>query len=276
MVLDHSKATAKISLTGLAISCFNASTNNWEVALIRHPLHQLKITVSKALPDMTRADLSFEVDEQHRIFITAANAITPEEPLFRRDPFNRQDRINSHQEDIRWIVDFEREFNGGKPINLTRPDFAITELFVSQPTLYADKDQILNELDLLKVGGITSQQSVPPQPFGDVSEICHADISCNKGGAVILRVEGPLGFSVELPHIEGATHGIRIENLCCQDNGTGGNPTTVSDFHLYFDLVKLPNGAEFDLKPRHRGQNGSDAVCNPGFLGSSTGILPIS
>ena len=277
MSIDHSTATAKISLTGLALSCFNEATGNWEVALLRHPLHQLKITVNKMLPNGSSSQMTFDVDNQHKIFIKAENAIVPKENLFMDGPFDRKDRQQSNPEDIRWIVDLEHEFNQGKPLNLIRPELDVTEMFVSQPLLYADKHHVLNEMDLLKVSGPQPQRIDDAQPFGSVSEICHADLSCQKGGRVELRIEGPLGFEVKLPHLPGATHGIRIENLCDEHQGkAAGIANGVSDFSLYFDLVQLPNGARFDLKPRHQGQHGSDAVCNPILLGSRESLLPIS
>src|SRR5262249_38949170 len=154
--------------------------------------------------------LTFELDDQHSIFITAANAVVPAEPLFMRDPFDRLNPGASDLEDIRFIVDFEREFNNAQPLNVMAPGGAtsITEMFVSQPTLYADPDQQLDDMRLVNLA--TSEET----PFGTLSEVCNADIECNEGGAVILQIQGPLGFSMQLPRIAGQTHNIRVDNSC--------------------------------------------------------------
>jgi hypothetical protein len=279
MPLDHSKATATVSVTGVAISCLNETTHNWEVGLVRVPRHELRITVAKVLPSGEVAQVTFQLDDnRHSIFITAANEVIPEQPLFQKEPFGRKNP-DSDPEDIRWIVDLEREFNNEKPLELTAK-FPMTGLLVSHPTLYADSDKLRKEMKLLNLADPNEQ----PTEFGTLSEACKADIVCKEGGGVILRVEGPLGFSMLLPHIPGATHGIRIENDCppkpkaAGANGTGTQPATNgherTDFNLYFDIVKFGAGVNFDLSAPE-GIHGSDAVCNPAFMGSRGSLLPV-
>ena len=264
MPLDHEKATAKISVTGLAISSFNETTRNWEVALIKDEKHVLRLRVVKFDDNGDRSIATFEINDKHKIFVTAANAVVPDEPLFMRDPFDRKNIEISHPEDFRWIVDFEREFNSGNRIDMKK--VPATELFVSQPVLYAESDHKRRDLDLVNLGTNESTE------FGTLAEICNGDITCNPGGAVILRVEGPLGFSIDLPHVEGHTHKIRIENECPPDPNVESPPPT--DFSLYFKMMELPAEQQFDLK-RKPGGEGSDAVCNIGFMGTRASFLPL-
>jgi hypothetical protein len=264
MPLEHEKATAKVSVTGLAISSFNETTRNWEVALIHDPKHVLRLKVAKFDADGESSRATFEIDEKHKIFITAANAVVPDEPLFMSEPFDRKSVDASHPEDFRWIVDFEREFNGGNRIDMKK--VPATELFVSQPVLYAEKDHQRREMDLLNIG--TKELT----DFGTLAEVCNGDITCNPGGAVMLRVEGPLGFAIDLPHIEGRTHRIIIENECTAPPNVASPPP--SDFSLYFKMMELPPEQQFDLK-RKPGHEGSDAVCNIGFMGKRTSFLPL-
>lgn len=268
MPLDHSKATAKVSVTGLALGCLNRMTRNWEVALIRAPGHVLRITVNKKAEDGSSSDMTFEVDNQHRIFVTAANAVVPAEPLYMAENFDRLNPGESDLEDIRFLVDFERDFNHGQPLPIAPPngDTAITEMFVSQPTLYADPDQ---QLDDMRLVNLTTNEETP---FGTLSEVCNADIECNEGGAVILQIQGPLGFSIDLPRIAGVTHNIRIDNSCPAGTVPTGRPT---DFNRYFSVVTLPNGNTFDLRTVE-GPQGSDAVCNMGGVNSRDSLLPIT
>jgi len=263
MPLEHDKATAKISVTGLAISSFNETTRNWEVALVKEERHSLRLKVIKFCADGDSSEAMFEIDDKHKIFITAANAVVPDEPLFMSEPFDRKQPDICHPEDFRWIVDFEREFNGGGRIDVKK--VPATELFISQPVLYADKDHKKRDMRLLDLN--TNEET----DFGTIAEVCHGDIFCKPGGAVMLRVEGPLGFSIDLPHIEGNTHRIRIENDCFEDVEV--EAAQPSDFSLYFGMMNLPGDQKFDLK-RKPGGEGSDAVCNLGFIGTRA-ILPL-
>ena len=282
MALNDTKPTATISVTGLALSCFNEATRNWEVGFIKAARHVLRVTVAKVSADHSTSQITFEIDRKHRVFVTAANAEVPAQPLFMSEHFDRKNREASHRQDIRWIVDLEKEFNDGNPLELMS-DVSITELFVSQPTLYADQDDVLPNMKLLKL-------TEPPEEseFGTVSETCHADITCNEGGAVIIRVEGPLGFSMVLPHIPGLTHAVVFNNEClpaaknaganAHPQGAAANSAQPTDFSLYFNFLKVGDTVgdrlKFDLRSATE-EHGSDAVCNPVLLGSRTKLLPV-
>ena len=274
MPLDHSKATATISVTGLALSCYNPTTNNWEVGLLRQAPHVLRITVAKFADADNSSQATFEIDKQHKIYITAANAVVPDEPLYKRDPFSRTSPGTSDREDFRWIVDFDTEFPGYKPVSVERPDdLAITELYVASPVLYADKKDQLDQLTLVNLA--TDERT----EFGTIAQKCHADITCNEGGAVILRVDGPLGFSLDLPHIDGVTHRILIENLCPEGKEGFISETGEkrSDFNHYYSIISLPRDVTFDLltPEQLKGGEGTDAVCNPGTLGGRGRLFPV-
>jgi hypothetical protein len=298
-ILDHSKATVTISLEGLALGCFNEKTRNWEVGLIREDCHVPRVTVGKVDADGNSSEITFEVDEQHKIFISGTNVVAPEQPLFQQDPFDRKNPGRSNREDIRWIIDLEKEFNQGKELELL-DTFPINELYISEPTIYANQDRRLTNMTLLD---LATEPPTDKGSFGTVSAICNADIVCNEGGAVTVRVEGPLGFSIELPHIPGETHGIKIENLCppAMNNknaqaqpeslsasnpvaqpqpppqpaaqSPANGPHKASDFSLYFKLAKFDT--VFDLKSP-AGEHGSDAVCNPALLGTRSSLFPVS
>ena len=264
MPLDHGRATATISVTGLALGCLNRATRNWEVAIIRAPGHVLRITVNKVAADGSSSDITFEVDNQHRIFITAANAVIPENQLFMAEHFDRLNPGASDLEDIRFLVDFGTEFQGSDQLQLTAPNgnTSVTRLFVSQPTVYADPERQLDNMRLLNLTNNTERN------FGTVAQFCNADIECNEGGAVILQVEGPLGFSMNLPRIPGRRHHIRIDNSCPPGAVPTGRPT---DFNQYFSVVRLPSGETFDLRTVE-GPQGSGAVCNKGIVTSKNDL----
>jgi hypothetical protein len=265
MPLDHANVTATISVTGLALGCYNRNTSNWEIALIRHPRHLLTVKVTKEMPK-GRADLTFQIDNRHSIFVEGVNIIPPAEPLFMPGDFDRK-KTGNDPEDLRWLVDLEKELNNNQPVVLKQSEFPVTSLFVAQPVIYSNPTKFLaGSVDLMKLA------NKDVKPFGTVGEAGDADITCGEGGAVILRIEGPLGFKIELPHMAGATHRVEFENLCPDSPGKG--PEVPSDFTLYYSMVQDTAGEKFDLiVPDHK--NGVGAVCNAVFLGERDSLFPL-
>ncbi len=269
MPLDHTGVTATVSVTGLALGCYNRATRNWEVALLRHPRHVLNIDVKTTTPE-GETKVTFQVDGQHNIFVEAENVIEPETPLFMPGaPFDRQAEGND-PEDLRWLVDLENELNNGDQVVLRRPAFPVTEMYVSSPVLYADFKAI-RDTQLIKM---TADNATTP--FGKLSETGKADIRCQDGGRVLLRIEGPLGFNVPLPHVPGTTHQIEIDNSCPDPPlSPSGEPS--SDFKLYYEVVKDTGGDKFDLKAVGEGPiSGDGGVCNLGNLGARDHLFPIT
>jgi hypothetical protein len=265
MPLDHTNATGTISVTGLALGCYNPATSNWEVGFIRHPRHVLNVKVTKQTSEGS-ANMTFQIDNRHSIIVDAVNGIPPAEPLFTPGDFDRQ-KPGNDPEDLRWLVDLERELNNNEPVVLKQPEFPVTPLLVSHPVIYANPTKFLvGSADLVKL----SDKDV--KPFGRVGEAGNADITCEVGGAVILRIDGPLGFSIELPHIAGATHKVEMENLC--PDSPGKSPEQPSDFTLYYSIVQDTAGEKFDISVKNHA-NGVGAVCNAVFLGARDSLFPL-
>lgn len=291
--LNHAEATAMVSITGLALGCYNKATQNYEVGLIRQNTHTLRIEVKKQLA-AGHSRMVYEIkDSQHRIFIDAENAVVPDPAIFTvGDTFDRNDREHNH-EDFRWVIDFEKDLNGDRPVNLKPPEVPVTEMYISKPQLYADSD--LMSLDPYLLVHIDPQTNKPvaneePEVFGLFTEGIKADITCQNGGAVVLRVDGPQGFAVQLPHGTGRPHEIIITNICPPkenaQSGTsstgesGGTATTdpnafePTDFSLFYSLIADTNGKKFDLKPTGD-EHGEGAVCNGGSLGTRGSLFPL-
>ena len=297
MPLSHNNVTATVSLTGLALGCYNKSTQNYEVGLIRQKTHTLTIEVTKKLAGGDSV-MKFTLDKNHRIFIDAENAILPENPIYMDgENFSRSDDTHD-KEDFRWVIDFEKELNNGNPVTLQRPEeLVVTEMYVSKPTLYADRLLMSADPFLLVTIDPTTNGPVneAPKDFGLFTEGIKADIRCQNGGAVILRVDGPQGFQIHLPHGSAAPHEIVIENICPpKANGTsngandeeaasttGGESNGAdtefipSDFSLYYSLIVDTDGKKFDLKPSNPDEEGEGAVCNGSSLGSRASLFPL-
>ncbi len=280
--LDHGKAAVKVSVTGLALSCFNPQTHEWEVNLIHDPQHTLTIFVKRFLPNVGKySESTLELGPGNKISISASRAIRHTQSLFKvGDGFDRKNPAANHEEDLRWIVDFEREFNKNERVKLSRPS-NVTELYVSDPVLYADAARKSGNMMLVNL----ENRKAKEEPFGALGEACNADIQCVAGGSVTLRVDGPEEFLLVLPFIPGKPHEITFRNECLPsslpieslevgDREPGeAEPTPVTDFSLYFPLLNLPKR---DVKkkedPNEAGRAGADAVCNPSFLSVTTSL----
>lgn len=269
MALQHDEATATVLVTGLGLSAYNYSTQNWEIGFLRNPRHLLTIEVTKQMEGGEPSWMKFQLDAQHRIFINSERAIAPDSPIYTvGETFDRTDSEHDN-EDFRWVVDFENQLNGGEEVELKIPAVPVTEMYVSKPVLYADTDTFsLDPLD------IVDTEAEDTSEFGFITEGAKADITCQDGGTVILRVEGPQGFEIYLPHRAGEPHFIHVDNTC-PEHEEAMSPGDSSDFFLYYDMIESTNGTKFDLKHRE-GDEGEGAVCNMGFLGASSSLFPIS
>jgi len=291
MPLPHQNVTAMVSLTGLALGCYNKATQNYEVALLRQPTHTLTIEVKKQLPGGVSRMIYQIADVQHRIFIDAENARVPEPEIFTAgETFDRND-TNHDPEDFRWVIDFEMDLNGKAEVNLKPPTVPVTEMYISKPQLYADTDLMTPDKYLLVQIDPQTNKPVPNQQapeFGLFTEGIKADIMCQNGGAVILRVDGPQGFQVHLPHGSAKPHEIIIKNLCppkvkSGDQGGGGGATTTTspddmkptDFREFYSVIVDTDGKMFDLKETFDDERGEGAVCNGSTLGKRDSLFPL-
>jgi len=295
--LDHPNATATVSITGLALGCYNTSTQNYEVGFLRHNCHKLTIEVKKRLPDGDSV-LKYEiVDFRHRIFIDAENAVSPEDPIYIVDGDFDRTRLVGDAEDFRWVIDFENDLNSGVPVDLRPPTVPVTEMYIAKPRLYADRLLMTSSaFDRVTIDPGTNRPITNqlPETFGFFSEGIKADITCQNGGAVIFRVDGPQGFQVHLPHGYGP-HEITIKNICApkaseeenpsgtseseEEDITGGSATAGSsaepqptDFRLYYSVIRQTNGETFDLQSTVHGEG---AVCNGSTLGQRSSLFPL-
>ena len=276
MPLSHENVTATVSVTGLALGCYNATTQNYEVALLRHGCHILTIEVDKQIEGGT-SRLKFQLDTNHRIFIDTENGLFPENPIYTDgEDFVRTDPTHDN-EDFRWVVDFEKNLNNNNEVVLqpptdltTKEAIPVTEMYVSKPLLYADAE--LMALDnFMLVDTSVPVRDQDPTLFGLFTEGIKADIRCQNGGAVILRVEGPQGFQIHLPHHDGETHLIKVDNTCPAKSNAGPS----SDFTLYYSVITETDGTQFDVRSEVGPTSGEGAVCNGSFLGVRGSLFPL-
>jgi len=277
MPLLHEDVTATLFVSGLALGCYNATTQNYEVGLLRSGCHVLTIEVIKQLGYGRTSRLKFELDTNHRIFIDTENGILPQNPFYTSgDAFDRTD-VNHDHEDFRWVVDFEKELNNNTPVVLRAPvdtegdepePIPVTEMYVSKPLLYADPAELKPRRLLLVDKGPTAES---PKVFGFLTEGVKADIKCQESGGVVLRVSGPQGFQIQLRHHNESPHLIKVDNNCPDEEAD----EETTDFNKYYTLITQTNGTQYDVQLENRDQEGEGAVCNGSFLGVRGSLFPI-
>ena len=270
MPLEHSNAIATITVTGLALSCYNPATKNWEIGFIQAGCHNLIATVT--IPTAQDGNkIVFQVDAQHTISVECINPVFPQDPPIYRLPgaFNRQATSGFDLEDLRWVVDFDEELNH-RPVQLKRPDHPIVPMYVNKPrSLYADKRRFKSD-DRANLVRVADRSVV--RPFTQFSEGAKADL---QGDALVLRVVGPLGFSLTLPRVAGARpYDILMDNSCPEEPPAANPSSLPSDFPLYYSVIRDTSGDQFDIDVPKDG-HGEGAVCNTGFLSDTDHLFPL-
>lgn len=272
MPLDHSNVTASVSITGLALGRYNVETNNYEVGFIRDLKHLLTITVLRHGADNTVSTMTFELDKRHRIFIETHGGLAPPERFYKPTENFDRNAEGQDREDFQWIMDLQKDLNQGQDPQLKKPELPVTETYISRPMLYADPTGFAS-------GPVKKVNVADPNdatPFGELCETIKGDIRCENGGAVILRIEGPLGFTLPpLEYIPGQTHEIVMKNLCPTPAAAGPAGGSASDFIVYYSVIEDTAGQRFNLQLENPDVHNPDGVCNGSNFGSEGALFPL-
>jgi hypothetical protein len=174
-------------------------------------------------------------------------------------------------------------------------------MYIAKPRLYGDRELMTPEPFVrvtIDPGTNKPVAGEDPEVFGFFTEGIKADITCQHGGAVIFRVDGPQGFQVHLPHGHGhGPHQITIKNICppkaaaseeedtsgaadgeeeditgVSDTGGSSADPQPTDFRLYYSLIRDTDGETFDLQSTAHGEG---AVCNGSTLGQRGSLFPL-
>ena len=256
MPLDHSKATVTVSVAGLALSCINPlKQSRCEVGLLRCDRH-------RPVLDIQRIELRHEDGEPkcssliyHSLNLNEDILINVEHPdkgrisdckkgtsTYIRRGFDRLSDMGD-PEDFRWIADLEGpEFHNRKLI-INHSKLKPT-IFISDGVLYT-RQKTAETLARVSTNGKLS-----PFPLGKFAYGMNVDISCPKGGEVVLsnHSDGRTSetgdhCSVRLPQDDFVRYLITIENHCRVADEMEG-----TDFRLFYEAIKDPTGKKFDLR----------------------------
>ncbi|MFL6332935.1 MAG: hypothetical protein ACJ754_06270 [Pyrinomonadaceae bacterium] len=251
MTLNHNQATAKVTVDGLALGCYNKDESKWDLAYLHHPhppLHNLGLLVDN--------DLIVTNPPPFRISLIEFVAVNPQTPNYPGSPNGFFDigRIADRRvdpapdddaaENFRWTINLEDQ--GDVPhgnVQLKKPPFRLTRAFINNGVFYTTA---LSPKNLLKASFTSDPHDDPNNmSLGDIkshilgktNDQIAADIFCAPAdGKVIIKVDGvPV---VELPHRPGDPWQISLTNLCPPTLPTG-QKFEKGDFHLFYDVLNV-------------------------------------
>jgi hypothetical protein len=250
VTLPHENATAKITIDGLALCCFNQAGRKWEIGYLHlnsQPQHDLILQIE----DETPIDIPATIRE---ITFTAVNPQTPSFPGSARgffDPIGRRpDRhifptTADELENFRWIIDLQdpRDTGHGNA-NGRRAPFPVTRAFLHEAVLYTSR---LSSREVFRIPFTGRPEHNPNQMdeptrqgfrFGLTNDETAADIFCAPtNGAVRIEIPGVLPQPRVLPHRPGNPWKICLTNLCFR-----AIPSTIfdiGDFQLFYEVLTV-------------------------------------
>ena len=257
MPLDHSKANVTISVAGLALSCINKrKQNRCEIGILRCDRHSPALDIQRIeLDPYTKSPLrstfiphSLNLDED--IFIDAVRENTDHithcergTSTYMRRGFDRLDDIGD-EDDFRWVPDLEGPEFHNRKLRIKRRSILQPTIFLSDGILYT-RQKTDERFARISLNGKPS-----PVPLGKFAHGLSADIMGLDGGELVLgnRSEGEspersARCLIRLPQSDYVKYLITIENECLLGDETDG-----TDFRLFYEAVKDPDGQRFDLR----------------------------
>jgi hypothetical protein len=272
MTLDHTKATATITLDGLGICCFNNRTHQWQVAFLRQPEHDLRLSVFKGLNSILPEQI---VSAGSRVNIYTQKGVCPDyektfkEGFFDNGPVNRKagPANDAERENFRWVVDLadSRELPQGN-VKLKKSELGGVLTTISDAVFYT-KDlsaSTPNDLFLLPEGvdpNQLAQAELAQHEFGRINDVIAADIVCEPGGSVVVEVDGRIVSMLEAQ--PGGSYTIALDNARMEhDHGHPAPGIQKGDFSLYYDAVDVTKKLALWGLPSHEhsGRVSCDAI----------------
>jgi hypothetical protein len=239
MSTDQSQVTARISFEGLFVFCFN-DKKQCEIGVIKHVDHVTTLNIMRIDPDGRVNHVEHELKTEKDIWIEVVNPA--EQGAFPYTPgeFDRRNEKGDDR-DFRWIPDLEGPEFHNKNLTIYSANFK-SIMRITDGRFYT----------MVKPREIFARETVgssdPPKYFGRVAEVVGVDIVCRsvRGSGVSFRNEGKGGISTKLPQKDGTKYEITIKNTRVH-HIPGAVRETQSDFRLYYDVARDPEGTQYDL-----------------------------
>lgn len=266
-------ATITLRFTGLLVFCFDKRSKICQVGALPKN-HKLRFGVTKKGPgiendsEQTLTIPPSLIDQASDLWLDVEGEPALEQRA--AEPFiaGKRDESPTDPQDFRWVVDLEGRHFYDRPLKVRdgalRPILSVaTGLFYSA---------ILSP-DLYRTVPVTSngarRRSTRGRNFGYIAEYIGADIYLTRPDqALVLRVGRNGSELLRLHNEEGKTYEISV------GNGDTPQAPAGSDFHYYYDAIKLERGEPRILiepcgLPPLRG---TDHPCVPILLSKSDGF----
>ena len=263
MPLNHSQATATVTVAGLALfrTIGHKSAKQCEVGILQCDNHALELRIEEIIlgadgitPQCSRV-INPEFDLDKDIFITAKDpldngVIAHKDDRRGRRPSNKNQKFDD-VEDFRWIVDFTSpDFNNGPvtPVpdleNTTNPKAFKPKIHFTNGTLYT----AAITLDYFARESVTNRED---QLFiGQIGFRAGLDIKCgdqHNSGIELGNQGGKTQFLPKRPYRNKprVRYEISIDNICpaSAEMMAGG-----TDFRFYYDAITTNDRKRFDLR----------------------------
>ena len=242
--IDHSKATAIITIDGLGVCCFARGGLVWQVGLLREPGH----TLTLAIDGLTPRPILIPVNARF-IKISTVNGLQPdygsEYPggCYDAGEVNRllaptaSPGTAQFKENMRWAVDLRNPADVGQDdLELKLPSkFKVTFMEISNSLAYVVKPfpKELYRVPSDKNPNSMTKPQLEKLRFGYTSDLIGFDIQCHDGGEVSVDIDGDIQ---RLPKQAGKSWQVDFRNM---------DPPSISppgyakgDFHIYYDALK--------------------------------------
>lgn len=265
MALDHNAATATIILDGLAVCCFNKKTLRWQVGFIQQPEHNVMLSVSTTRKEVIIP--SRPVLAGSNISIYTEGGIAPDYENTYKDGFfdcgsvNRKVSPNTPDEEknFRWVVDLEgqEDLQHGR-VRLKRPANPVVLTTISDAVFYNKEVTPPPPHHFFVLpDGIDPNKLQPNElkkyEFGQVDDEAAADIRCEGGGSVKIKIDenivGSLNARPDRRYL------IRLSNMRQHQHPHGSHSRVFekTDFSLYYDVLEVEQKfAMWGIPPRFR------------------------
>lgn len=263
MPLNHSQATATVTVAGLALFRMigQGRPQQCEVGILQCDNHTLELRIEEILleadgitPERSRViEPAFDLDKD--IFIRASDPLDDGVTAYKHDRSGRRTSTNSPTpddvEDFRWIVDFTSpNFNNGPiapvpdPLSTNSPRGFKPKILFTSGTLFTaaiTPDSFVREL-------VTNRED--RRFIGQIGFRAGLDIKCgdnNKSGIELGNQGGTIQFLPQKPYRNKprVRYEISIENICPFNAEMMAEG---SDFRFYYDAITTADHKRFDLR----------------------------
>ena len=267
--LEHTQATANLTVEGLALTHFDKSKKTWEINFLRDKNHKFTLKV--------RGNITKEIVIDAAVKSIEVSTVKGRDPDFDQFPngywFSHELFIRpfdqGHDEDFRWVQNLANRAEfllharvrrrmegklGGTIDSVTELSVPNVIFYTRQKTWYPLTPAIED------IPGIF--------PIGKTNTMIGADIFCEDKGEVVIAIDGKEW--VRLPHVSGSPYQIEFENADTKRFPVPPDELIAKkfikgDFALYYEFLDV-TGAKYDMLCPERVYRSSDCDCNPAFV----------